>query len=723
MIFIASYLKSSWRPFKDMLNMKTSISRLMMLLLSFLIIMQVSIVKADNKNLLLEQKNITILAGDSYDLNGIAETKKIKQLKSATIIISFTAESDNPIQTLFSVANSTAGNRDRHFHIYITNTGLLGIELRNTDAEFKYALNRPASLQGYYHGQRAQNTIAFKADETSQTYKLFANGNVVAELTKVDYKFLADISGLNTINLGATIREGKIAYPFGGIIHQVLLYDSALNDSEICQLTSQTKYGQSIFHMNDGTNSNYYRIPTLLTLKSGIVVASADARYGGTHDARSNIDIAFARSLDGGKTWLKPTLPLMFDDYAAQAVTWPRDSQGRNIQINGSAAFIDSVLLQDKQTERLFLFADAYPYGRGFNNSENGTGFKVIANHKYLQLRWHAEKEYNYTVRENGIIYDDRNNEPTEYSVDGDYRLLKNGNYLLQKQYAVAFRGGKLHEEKTNADVRMCVFYKDALFKVLPTNYLVYKYSDDDGVTWSDMKVMGDFRDVNKRMVLFGPGVGTQVQQGEHSGRLLISAYNSVSGDYGYLYSDDHGENWDLVNTDLGGSGNFAEAQIVELPDASLRTYMRTNSGKIGYITSLDGGMTWDKTHYINGINVPKYGTQLSVINYTQTIDGYPALILSTPTANNGRRHGQILVGLIKDTGKSGYERYDVDWHYRYDIDLPNYGYSYSCLTELPDGKIGLLYEKYDSWSRDELHLKDILRYETYDLSEFVSRK
>ena len=73
------------------------------------------------------------------------------------------------------------------------------------------------------------------------------------------------------------------------------------------------------FYAGDEASSNYFRIPTLLTLSSGTVVATADARYGGTHDAKSNIDIAFAKSKDSGETWNTPTLPLVFDDYAAQA--------------------------------------------------------------------------------------------------------------------------------------------------------------------------------------------------------------------------------------------------------------------------------------------------------------------------------------------------------------------------------------------------------------------
>lgn len=135
----------------------------------------------------------------------------------------------------------------------------------------------------------------------------------------------------------------------------------------------------------------------------------------------------------------------------------------------------------------------------------------------------------------------------------------------------------------------MNIFYKDSYFKVLPTNFIVMKYSDNEGETWSDMQILGRFKEDNQRVPLYGPGVGTQIKNGEHAGRIILTMYNSISAEFGFLYSDDHAANWNYVTTDLGGSGTFAEAQIVELPDGTLQTYMRTSVGKIGVITSIDG--------------------------------------------------------------------------------------------------------------------------------------
>lgn len=674
------------------------------------------------QGLILEKENIDIEEGNTYDLTNETGGDMIQSLEEGTIIVSFTSTGTQAYQSLISAGNSTKRNRNRYFHLYITDTGALGMELRNTDEVFKYTLSRPAALRGSYKGEIAENTVAFKADKEKKEYKIFANGELLATLKQEDFKFIKDISGVNNVQLGGTIRDGAVGYPFEGTIKNVKVYSNPLSDEELLESTGKTTYGKNIFYAGDETSSNYFRIPTLLTLSSGTVVATADARYGGTHDAKSNIDIAFAKSKDSGETWSTPTLPLVFDDYAAQAIDWPRDSVGKNVQINGSASFIDSVTVEDSTTGRLFLFADAMPAGIGFSNTAAGSGFKTVDGEKYVKLHWHKDpaNTYNYTIREDGIIYDDRTGMPTEYSVDGDYDLLKNGEYLTQKQYDVHFEGTKLIEEKNDVDVNMNIFYKDSYFKVLPTNFIVMKYSDNEGETWSDMQILGRFKEDNQRVPLYGPGVGTQIKNGEHAGRIILTMYNSISAEFGFLYSDDHGANWNYVTTDLGGSGTFAEAQIVELPDGTLQTYMRTSVGKIGVITSIDGGTTWTEQEFVSGMTAASYGTQLSVISTSQLVDGKPAILLSEPAATNGRRGGKIWVGLVNDTGAEGYDKYDIEWKYCYSIDNDKYGFAYSCMSELPDGNIGIYYEKYDSWSRDELHLKNIMKFEKYSLDELT---
>lgn len=184
------------------------------------------------------------------------------------------------------------------------------------------------------------------------------------------------------------------------------------------------------------------------------------------------------------------------------------------------------------------------------------------------------------------------------------------------------------------------------------------------------------------------------------------------------MYSDDHGESWNYVAADNRNTGSTAEAQIVEMPDGSLKSYLRTGSGVIAEVTSIDGGETWSDRVTVPNMHTTSYGTQLSVINYSGLIDGKEAIILSAPDSTTARRNGKIWIGLINDTGNSGIDKYSIEWKYCYSVDSENMGYSYSCLTELPNGDIGLLYEKYDSWSRNELHIKNILKYETFSINE-----
>lgn len=78
---------------------------------------------------------------------------------------------------------------------------------------------------------------------------------------------------------------------------------------------------------------------------------------------------------------------------------------------------------------------------------------------------------------------------------------------------------------------------------------------------------------------------------------------------------------------------------------------------------------------------------------------------------------------IVTDTGKEGSEKYKIDWTYDYSVDSKNAGFAYSCLSELPNHQIGLMYEKYDSYNPAELHSQDIMKYEELSLSELMGKE
>lgn len=683
---------------------------------------------AVGRGLVFRKEDQKIAVGSPVELSTKDYAEKLMKLEEGTILVHYTSTSDQAIQSLFSVSNAKAGHENRHFHVYIRPEGVLGCEIRNESA-MNYGFKAANAVKADYKGKPAENIIALQADKEKGTYQLFANGEKVLTVDAAalgGYRFISEITGLDTVSLGATKRGGINKYTFGGNIHKIEVYETSLTDEELIEETKKTAYPelQQIFHKNDGTGANYYRIPALLTLKSGTVISAADARFGGTHDSPNNIDIAVARSEDGGKNWSKPELPFHYEDYEDNTLEIPVGTQTR---VNQSASFIDPVLLQDEETERVFLISDAMAAGYGSPQAVTGSGYKEIQGKKYLKLQKAGETDYNYTVRENGVIYNDTTNQPTEYSLNSNFEILKDNVLQTVKQKSSRFDptngSGQLVTDETDKDVPMNIMYADAVFKALPTTWLYMKYSDDDGKTWSDPILLnGMVKAEDSRVLVTGPGRGMQIKNGEYKGRLIVPVYDTAQS--GIIYSDDHGATWNYAKGPSTKKAAMSESQIVEMPDGTLRVYARSTGSKIAEAVSLDGGKTWTEAAYVPGMTQPGWGSQLSVIRYGGLIEGKPALIMSTPAGvGNYRRDGRVKIGLITDTGKEGSEKYKIDWTYDYSVDSKNAGFAYSCLSELPNHQIGLMYEKYDSYNPAELHSQDIMKYEELSLSELMGKE
>ncbi|MCZ9599369.1 MULTISPECIES: sialidase family protein [Lactobacillus] len=641
-----------------------------------------------------------------YNITNELNSKLINN-HSFSIVLSFEQYSNTGLQALFGFSNSKPGNNNSYLDVFVRDNGELGMEARDTSKKINNLVSRPASLWGKYNKKSVENTIALSVDAKTKTYSLYANGTKVAEEYMTNFLGIKDIQGIDTYMLGGVNRAGKLDFGFDGKVNQFKVFGNALSQNQLEELTSNSISNHLIYKANDETGSNYFRIPVLYTFSNGRVFSSIDARYGGTHDFLNKINIATSYSDDSGMTWREPKLTLAFDDFANVPLDWPRSPQMRDLQISGGATYIDSVIVE--KDKKVFLFADVMPAGVSFRDAtRSDSGYKDINGHTYLKLKKQGESGYNYTVREGGIIYDDRTNSPTDFRVNSDFSLSKNGSALRTEQYSVSFENNKKTEYKNGKMVNMNIFYKDALFKVVPTNYIAYITSSNFGDTWTPPKLLPPLMGLNRNAPYLGPGRGIVDSK---TGRILISSYTGKESVF--IYSDDNGLTWNQKTIPLPSSWS-AEGQIVELSPGVLQTYMRTNNGKIAYITSYDSGNTWSKPQYLSFISNPSYGTELSIINYSQKIDGKNAVILSTPNSTAGRRHGQIWIGLINSNNT-------IDWKYHHDIDNSQYGYSYSTLTELPNHKIGVMFEKFDSWSRNELHMKNVVPYISFDIKDLMS--
>ncbi|CRD01448.1 sialidase B (Neuraminidase B) [Streptococcus pneumoniae] len=655
-----------------------------------------------------------IFQGGSYQLNN--KSIDISPLlldklsgESQTVVMKFKADEPNSLQALFGLSNSKAGFKNNYFSILMRDSGEIGVEIRDAQEGINYLFSRPASLWGKHKGQAVENTLVFVSDSKDKTYTMYVNGIEVFSETVDTFLPISNINGIDKATLGAVNREGKEHYLAKGSIDEISLFNKAISDQEVSNIPLSNPF-QLIFQSGDSTQANYFRIPTLYTLSSGRVLSSIDARYGGTHDSKSKINIATSYSDDNGKTWSEPIFAMKFNDYEEQLVYWPRDNKLKNSQISGSASFIDSSIVEDKKSGKTILLADVMPAGIGNNNANKAdSGFKEINGYYYLKLKKNGDNDFRYTVRENGVVYDETTNKPTNYTINDKYEVLEGGKSLTVEQYSVDFDSGSLREKHNGKQVPMNVFYKDSLFKVTPTNYIAMTTSQNRGESWEQFKLLPPFLGEKHNGTYLCPGQGLALKS---SNRLIFATY--TSGELTYLISDDSGQTWKKSSASIPFKNATAEAQMVELRDGVIRTFFRTTTGKIAYMTSRDSGETWSKVSYIDGIQQTSYGTQVSAIKYSQLIDGKEAVILSTPNSRSGRKGGQLVVGLVNKEDDS------IDWRYHYDIDLPSYGYAYSAITELPNHHIGVLFEKYDSWSRNELHLSNVVQYIDLEINDLT---
>ena len=434
-----------------------------------------------------------------------------------------------------------------------------------------------------------------------------------------------------------------------------------------------TQYGEGYENIVEGSKT--YRIPSLYTLDTGAVIAIADKRYAHGSDSPNNIDVLAAISADGYTNWEYNCINYL-DDYAD------------DVTDTSSASFIDSAVVQTS-TGRIIVVSDACPTGGGYWQAMEGTGFVEVDGKKHLLLtdRDYADKLYTFQyyigdyVDGMATVYKRNENTATEYSVDGEFRLYKNGEPLMMDQ--------KVAEGAEPKKIQQNIFYRASELTCYLTTYLMMRYSDDGGKTWSTPELLSSqVKSEGEDFLGIGPGRGfvTTVNGKE---RIIFAVYDNVGNgpvvhneNVSTIYSDDNGVTWHRgAETKCRAMlTKTSEAQIVDLGNGKLRMYARNQSKYVAYADSTDGGHSWTK--FRADLNLPSNGNcMVSFIN--AEIDGKQFVLGSYASNTKARADGVIKVGVV--------ENGDINWVNTYYFG--NGFYAYSCLTQLADGRIGILYE------------------------------
>jgi sialidase-1 len=219
-------------------------------------------------------------------------------------------------------------------------------------------------------------------------------------------------------------------------------------------------------------------------------------------------------------------------------------------------------------------------------------------------------------------------------------------------------------------------------------NFLIT--SDDDGKTWAKPRdvTAGTKRPTGATTNACGPGVGIQLTDGPHAGRILIPFNEGPWGQWNVYaaISDDGGATWATGKNAPGGTdpdgkpgepSTVNEVQFVELAGGLVRLNARRWSGRALRKTavSTDGGVTWSAVEDVPELADP--GCMASMVRVSHA----PSRILFSGPISTKRANGTVF--LSTDEGKT--------WPtHRVLVAGP---FAYSCLAGLPDGTVGCLYE------------------------------
>lgn len=238
-------------------------------------------------------------------------------------------------------------------------------------------------------------------------------------------------------------------------------------------------------------------------------------------------------------------------------------------------------------------------------------------------------------------------------------------------------------------------------------------FSDDDGGTWQHRRLTAMLKPVHAGTTgLFASaGQGIQVHTGPYSGRLVQQYVLLINGEIraASAYSDDHGGTWTLGGLIGPGPAGVGpnENKVVCLSDGRLLLHSRATPSRLAAISN-DGGQTWSSLLPVPELPDPSDNGSLARFDGAPIVDaladpktgsGDGSASSSASGPASGSASGSWLIAtnnqdphLRRNTVLSLSPDNGATWPAK--LMLCAGSSAYSTATRLPDGNIGVLYER-----------------------------
>ncbi|HEL1613194.1 TPA: exo-alpha-sialidase [Streptococcus suis] len=624
----------------------------------------------------------------------------IKQSENGTIYVEYKAAQNAGFHSIFSTSSDTKSNE---YTALIAKNGSVTVESRIDGGQtIANVTQMDASM---VNGEWNAVAMTYEKVLNSQEMdvKLYINGQF-SGATRASQGIFTSATAMNQAQLGATKRGNDLRWGVDQLdIRNFTFYNRALTAEEVARRSilftrqpapvdslATTGISEKVVVFEGGRagqkgpeGAASFRIPALLKTDRGTLIAATDMRHDHSGDW-GDIAQAVKRSSDNGTSW-GPTIKI---------VDLKNNEKAANRTI-GAPLTIDTALVQDPRTKRIFAIYDMYPEGQALFGmpSQREVEYTVINGKSYLNLYTNKDNRP-FTLRENGYIYSPEG-QVTLYRVntrDNSPAYANLGDLYYDQQLI-----GNIYNQTDDP----------GLFRVAKANYIWMSYSDDDGQTWSRPEdITPSVKKDYMKFLGLGPGTGITLHTGPKKGRLVVPAYSAnwtsgINGSQSALvfYSDDQGRTWKsgqtfndnrrLVDGTVLHSSTMnnsreqgTEATVVQLGNGQLKMFMRGLAGKVRVATSLDGGQTWLNDLEVMEAVHDSY-VQLSAIRHVRNGKEY-VLLANAGGPGRNRVNGTIHIAEVGTDGR-------LNWLHHSLIQDGNF--AYNSLQYLGNDRFGILYE------------------------------